>query len=213
VGSHRLSRLARNNLLKPSTPEDLAAALDRFRFPLSHPVPPSLEGLTAHEVPERSSVLSDPLHLAALWYTSISLPEHFALSPEFATPLGVAVLRILRSQLGFPSLHFTEDICAGMDQVYDISNDIEEDGLGLWEVGTLICGRRGYEVLPDFAELARAIDHGSATATFCADMLELRTRPHRQQALLLGLTHGIATYMYPAKSLEVHLTSDERVGP
>jgi hypothetical protein len=132
---------------------------------------------------------------AAVWFAHLALLEQFPLSPtKFATPLGSSVLRIIRAQLGFPDLHSIEDICAGMDDVH-AADGAPVDMAGLWEIGHACLQRQGLDV-HSYADLARSLPDDSGVATFCADMLALRSRPYGQQALLLGLTHGFAVALY-----------------
>ncbi|KAL7423406.1 hypothetical protein Q5752_002710 [Cryptotrichosporon argae] len=135
---------------------------------------------------------SSPRSRAAVYTTLLSLLDHFPLAPaKFATPLGARVLRVLRAQLGFPALHETADICAGMDGAIDA-------GEGLWELGTALFARQGVEVA-SYADLARDVEaEDAATATTCAQLLELRQRPYANQALLLGLSCGFTRLLQNA---------------
>lgn len=143
-----------------------------------------------------------PAAEAALWFTFLSLLEHFPLSPsKFATPLGARVLRILRAQHGFPDLHTNSDICAGMDHA-----GVEVKGL--WEIGRDCFARQGC-VIESFARLAREVESDNssiAVSNFCADLLELRGHPYRNQAMLLGLTQA-----YTRNLSKAPLSSDERI--
>ncbi|RSH80747.1 hypothetical protein EHS25_007083 [Saitozyma podzolica] len=208
-GFSRFDRRSRENLFKPGDAKDLEAVLRRFVLP-QIPPPSSLENLIARGSCYTTSH-GDPRNLAALWFTSISLLELFPLSPsKFATPLGAAVLRAIRAQLGFPSLHRSENICAGMDSVRDGDGIDAGASLGLWELGIIVCRRRGYEVPGEFSKLADSIEQHSKTATFCADMLELRTRPYRQQALLLGCTCGFTVHLYSSPAIALSLDVAQR---
>jgi hypothetical protein len=199
----RFVALATHHLLAaPTSDSDLDNAL--ARFPTLESVPAKLSRLSKSS---QTVTITNWPHLAALWFTSIAVLEQFPLSPsKFATPLGSAVLRILRAQLGFPALHTNDDICAGMDEVFGDG----EDALGLWEIGRSLCRRQGFEVPASYAKLARSIDPANSTAIFCADMLELRSRPYGQQALLLGLTQGFNTHLFGSAAIRDLLASKER---
>ena len=172
-----------------STRTDLPALLDR-------PLPS-----------EVINVSPNASHLT-LWFLSTSLLEQFPLSPtKFATPLGMTVLRLLRSQLGFGALHREEDICAGID---DVKPEHEQgDMLGLWELGEKIHpGLYGAEteVMRDITGLN--VDGRPDLENFCAELMELRTRPYSNQSVLLGLTLGFARALHGSGAM-ASLLKDE----
>lgn len=112
-------------------------------------------------------------HLMYTWFTSLLLLDHFPLSPSrLATPLGMSVIRVIRSQLGFPALHRQSDICAGLDHFGDGG-----DTMGLWEMGERIFGR--------------AFDVSDVVALLpprWQSLHQLRCRPYANQAMLCGLS-------------------------
>ncbi len=167
------------------------------RFAHEEPVPFSLAELQGEiSVPLRER---DRSRLAPLWFTSISLLETFHLSPsKFASPLGANVLRILRAEVGLPALYRTEDVCAGMDSIFthggaSSTEDFAANHRGLWEMaaGAIVDAPSTYGKLISWID-AHPSD---PVAELCQDALELRTRPYSQQALLLGLTHGLASHL------------------
>jgi hypothetical protein len=112
-------------------------------------------------------------NLMFTWFASLVLLDHFPLSPaRLATPLGMYIIRVIRTQLGFPALHRQSDICAGLDHFGDGG-----DTVGLWEMGERIFGRtfNVNEIIdlmpPRWKEL-------------CA----IRSRPYTNQAVLCGLS-------------------------
>jgi hypothetical protein len=143
-----------------------------------------------------------------LWFLSTSLLEQFPLSPtKFATPLGMTVLRLLRSQLGFGALHREEDICAGID---DVKSEHEEgDMVGLWEVGekVYLSASESGKSFDDIKDLVTTPE--SQLAGFHAELLELRTRPYANAAVLLGLTLGFARALHGSESF-LSCLKDER---
>ena len=147
--------------------------------------------------------------LTPLWFLSTSLLEQFPLSPtKFATPLGMTVLRLLRSQLGFGALHREEDICAGID---DVKSEHEEgDMVGLWELGEklYIAAGEGAKSFGDIKDVI-ASEPRSQLGSFHAELLELRTRPYANAAVLLGLTLGFARALHGAESV-LSCLKDER---
>jgi hypothetical protein len=203
TASTRLGEYASEQLVAV-TEESISAIL--ARFPSSIASDPLI--LTSPSMPEHFTSATE--EFATVWFTHLALLEQFPLSPtKFATPLGSSVLRILRSQLGFPDLHRSEDICAGMDNVHATAGE-PVDMLGLWEIGHALLRRQGLNVPPSYAELASSIAKESLVAILCADMLALRSRPYSQQAVLLGLMHGFTSTLYRWPAFLVLLEPAER---
>jgi hypothetical protein len=147
--------------------------------------------------------------LLPLWFLSTSLLEQFPLSPtKFATPLGMTVLRLLRSQLGFGALHREEDICAGIDDV--VPEHEEGDMVGLWELGEKLY-LSSHETGRSFNDMKDFITSESKDSLegFYAELLELRTRPYGNTAILLGLTLGFAQALHGSNAFLDSL-EDER---
>jgi hypothetical protein len=164
----------------------------------------TLEELISENV---TSTPSDMARLLPLWFLSTSLLEQFPLSPtKFATPLGMTVLRLLRAQLGFGALHREEDICAGID---DVKSEYEEgDMVGIWELGEKISEALNQGPVVSLQDIVDRIeDEGIAAA--CVDLLELRTRPYANQAVLLGLTLGLTKALQGIDSASDLLVQDE----
>ncbi|KAH8081181.1 hypothetical protein HD553DRAFT_275432 [Filobasidium floriforme] len=147
-------------------------------------------------------------NLLPLWFLSTSLLEHFPLSPtKFATPLGMTVLRLLRSQLGFGALHHQQDICAGID---DVKSEHEQgDMVGLWELGEKLHLARGEGSRPmgDITDLR--VQTEPALEAFCAELMELRTRPYANESVLLGLTLGFARALHGTGSMSSLLQHED----
>lgn len=132
--------------------------------------------------------------LMPVWFTSISLLERFPLSPSrFASPLGMTVLRLVRSQLGFGDLHLEEDICAGTD---DIGLESAQEIKGLWELGE--------EVSQRSASLARFMREceNPAIVEFCNTLLALHNRPYANSALLLGISLAFARGLHGSEAVQ-----------
>ncbi|ORY32182.1 hypothetical protein BCR39DRAFT_479396 [Naematelia encephala] len=155
----------------------------------------------------------DISQIIPIWFTLAALLEGFPLSPaRFASPLGMTVLRILRGQLGFPALHETEDICAGMDDVFAETTDPHyTTALGLHEIGHNICRRQGLQPISTYSELVQWIEStDSPAATMCNDLLALRARPYANQSFLLGATWGAVVQVYRCPELSQYLMPNEQ---
>lgn len=165
----------------------------------SDPSRVDLESVLNADIPvDIASASPNTSHLA-LWFLSTSLLEHFPLSPtKFATPLGMTVLRVLRSQLGFGALHKEEDICAGIDDVKDEHE--EGDMIGLWELGEKMhLALNDGKAMRDITDL----DAGSSPVVrrICEEMMELRKRPYGNQSILLGLALGFTRALHGSGSM------------
>ena len=137
---------------------------------------------------------SELTRLLPAWFISTSLLEQFPLSTsKLATPLGMTVIRILRSQMGFGALHQPEDVCAGLDDTgYE---DAGQEMTGLWELGERLCDKLGVAVprqLVDVVDMITDEDVGR----LCQDMMELRTRPYACRSVLLGMTLGAVDHLW-----------------
>ena len=137
------------------------------------------------------SLLPSPSHvnsnsdIAHAILASLTMLDHFTLSPtRLATPLGMCVIRILRAQLGFPSLHNPADICAGTDHFShephspgaDGSEDLTEDVVGIYE---LVDKSR-----LDFSRLSTS---DKCCETPWSVVAALRRRPYANAGILLGI--------------------------
>ncbi|WVW84310.1 hypothetical protein I302_106344 [Kwoniella bestiolae CBS 10118] len=119
-----------------------------------------------------------------IWYISTSLFECFPLQPSrFATPLGMASLRLIRSLLGFGALHLPEDICAGTD---DLGLERQNDMSGLWELGENLDLSCQIKSSNDIKLLAQNTPKGRVN-DFCAKLLDLRARPYVNAASIFGV--------------------------
>lgn len=129
--------------------------------------------------------VTDDASLACLWFTHLSVLEHFPLSPtKLASPLGMTCLRVLRALEGFPDLHNSDAVCAGTDHSQD-----DEEVMGLWEIGRKMFARRGLTI-STLADLAHQIPADGDVAMLCADMLALRCRPYAHTPELLGMAQA-----------------------
>jgi len=197
----RLKRRAINSL--PSDDDfDHVALVTKWKA--AAPIIPSLDVLTFPQ-PDL-----DPTKTAAflpLWLISTSLLEQYPLSPSrLASPLGMIVLRLIRSSLGFGALHQPEDVCAGID---DMGH--EDDGremTGVWEIGTGLYPAVGLKPPANLLGVVSGItDKG--IAEFVAELLALRTRPYTNKDVLMGLTLGFAE-MYSLSAWTDRLGMDDR---
>jgi hypothetical protein len=127
--------------------------------------------------------------MAPVWFASLLLLDRFPLSPpRLASPLGMSILRVIRAQLGFPALHQSDDICAGLDD-FGSGQDI----LGLWKFGEIIFGH------PIGVDDAINLMPG-----YVRDLLSLRNQPYKNQALLVGLSLGfLGLHHHPSISAAV----------
>ena len=145
--------------------------------------------------------------LLPLWVLSTSLLEQYPLSSsKLASPLGMIVLRLVRSSLGFGALHQPEDICAGID---DMGH--EDDGremTGVWEIATRLYISCGLTAPNNLLEVIASIDD-VRVGEFVEAMLELRTRPYANQAVLLGLSLGFAD-LYDSSVRDGVMGEDDR---
>ena len=132
---------------------------------------------------------SSTARMAPVWFASLLLLDCFPLSPSrLASPLGMSILRVIRAQLGFPALHHSNDICAGLD---DFGNG--QDILGLWEIGEIIFGH------PIGVE-----DAINLMSEDVRDLLSLRDQPYKEQALLVGLSLGfLGLHRHPSVTVSV----------
>ena len=123
--------------------------------------------------------------IGSLWLASTLILDHFPLSPaKLASPLGMTMLRLIRSQLGCPALHRPQDICAGLD---DHPDSVGADSVGLWEIGEHLLGQS-----IDLQALA------DKDASEVQSLLGLRLRPYENQAVLAGLALGFTKlYTHP----------------
>jgi len=138
--------------------------------------------------------------MAPVWFASLVLLDWFPLSPpRLASSLGMSILRVIRAQLGFPALHQSDDICAGLD---DFGSG--EGILGLWEIGEIVFGHHigvgdAINMMPEYVR----------------DLLSLREQPYREQALLVGLSLGfLGLHRHPSISVSVpprHLSTLDRI--
>jgi hypothetical protein len=138
--------------------------------------------------------------MAPVWFASLLLLDCFPLSPpRLASPLGMSILRVIRAQLGFPALHHSSDICAGLD---DFGSG--EDILGLWEIGEIIFGHplgvdEAINLMPEHVR----------------HLLSLRNQPCKEQALLVGLSLGfLGLHRHPSMSFAVdprHIPTLDRI--
>lgn len=134
----------------------------------------------------RLHATSSPLtSLLALWLLSLTLFDHFQLSPSrFASPLGMIVLRIQRAQLGFIALHRPEDICEGNDPAQSLGFEN-----GIWEIASRMwAGATGSTPGRDLREIAKLV--GKIDADLVDRLLDYRSRPYAYAATLLGLAEG-----------------------
>lgn len=114
---------------------------------------------------------------------SLTMLDHFTLSPtRLATPLGMCVIRLLRAQLGFPSLHTPTDICAGTDHFTpDISSgsdddDPTEDVMGIYEL-----------LHKSRLEPGQSSTSKELVGKKWQLLAELRRRPYANSGILLGI--------------------------
>lgn len=143
----------------------------------------NMTDLLAYPIPPLVLAKHDISRLVPLWLTSLTLLEVFPLSPtKLSSPLGMSVIRLIRSQAGFAPLHQADDICAGLD---DFGMDFEHDVRGLWEVAEVMAGKELVlgTVLRDTTEEVRRQ---------CEELLRMRNEPYSRRAELLGLTLGFA---------------------
>lgn len=198
----RLRRRARRSL-----PSDLSfdqnALVDSWKIATTPP-PPTLDILIS---PLPALDASRASSLLPLWYISTSLLEQYPLSSsKLASPLGMIVLRLIRSSLGFGALHQPEDICAGID---DMGH--EDDGRemkGIWEITSRLCPSFNQTSPSNLAEVVDTIQD-TRIAGFAEELLELRTRPYANQAVLLGLTLGFAD-MYASSTWADRLDAEDK---
>lgn len=131
--------------------------------------------------------------IGSLWLASSLILDHFPLSPsKLASPLGMTMLRLIRAQLGFPALHRSHDICAGLDDHHDIKS---ANTVGLWEIGEQLLGT---------SINTSALVHQEAIEVKI--LLRLRRQPYKNQATLIGLALGF-TKLYTHPVLVEALTS------
>jgi len=156
-----------------------------------------------HQPPVLPPVLScadSTARMAPVWFASLLLLDRFPLSPpRLASPLGMSLLRVIRARLGFPALHQSDDICAGLDD-FGGGQDIS----GLWEIGEIIFGHPigvddAIELMPEHVR----------------DLMSLRDQPYKKQALLVGLSLGfLGLHRHPSISAVVpprHLPTLDRI--
>ncbi|WVQ99772.1 hypothetical protein IAU59_006914 [Kwoniella sp. CBS 9459] len=177
---------------------------DRQTTPFERSATNLWDSSVLEEDPELGSMSStgdtiDFHRLRPLWYVASSLFENFPLQPsKFASPLGMIVLRLIRSQQGFGALHRLEDICAGTDDFGSSANDT--DTLGLWELGAKLDKACGLPPLRDIRHLAEQTQD-PAMSDFCARLLAYRSRPYANAGRLLGIYAAICKSVYGLDSI------------
>jgi hypothetical protein len=194
----------------PSTTSDNPAGAHDVPSPTGNcNSPPSFRSFTdllAYPLPALPS--GSLPRLVPLWLTSLTLLQNFPLSPtKLSSPLGMSIIRLIRSQAGFAPLHQSTDICAGLDDFgMGQSQGEEHDVNGLWEVAERLVARRvGQEI-----RLVDMLNHGQKgtmpksrkITRDCESLLEMRNSPYKHQADLLGLTLGFARALHGHKSVE-----------
>lgn len=148
----------------------------------------------------------DKLSLACLWFTYLSLLEHFPLSPsKLASPLGMTALRVLRALEGFPDLHDADTVCAGTDHTEEGDGEV----IGLWEIGRTMFATHGLDVVT-LAHLSSQIETDGEIAMLCADMLALRSRPYASAPELLGMVHAGLGALIGNDAVQGMMIEDER---
>ncbi|OCF31992.1 hypothetical protein I316_06378 [Kwoniella heveanensis BCC8398] len=146
-----------------------------------------------------STASPDFERLRPLWYVATSLFDCFPLQPsKFASPLGMVILRLIRSQQGFGALHRIEDICAGTDDFGFGSSD--QDTLGLWELGAKLDAVCGRAPPVDIVQLA-AETRDPEMDDFCARLLAYRSRPYANAERLLGIYSAVCEDLYTLPSV------------
>lgn len=162
------------------------------------PIPATLDDLLSLPTPTLAPATFS--HILPLWLTSLTLLEIFPASPtKLSTPLGMWVIRLVRSQQGFAPLHQPADICAGLD---DFGMEYQHDVKGLWEIAEAIAGR----------ELVLADELRSADEKIrreCEKLLAMRNRPYDHEATLLGLTLGFTRALHAQSAFSGMISGDE----
>lgn len=168
--------------------------------------PSQLEDLRRDQLDSMPSIKLVPL--LPLWFVSTSLLEQFPLSTSrLATPLGMTVIRILRSQMGFDALHQPEDVCAGLDDTgYEA---VGQEMTGLWELGEKLCGKLGVDVPRHLVDVVEMISD-EEVGHLCQDMMELRTRPYACKRVLLGMTLGAVDHVWGLEEIQVTVDKKQR---
>ncbi|WVF71086.1 hypothetical protein IAT40_005883 [Kwoniella sp. CBS 6097] len=152
--------------------------------------------------PRLTAPTSDFDHLRPLWYVASSLFDCFPLQPsKFASPLGMIVLRLIRSQQGFDPLHRMEDICAGTDDFGHGADDHDQDTLGLWELGVKLDEACRRPPAPDVIQLAKDT-RDPIMNDLCARLLAYRSRPYANAGRLLGIYSAMTQCVYGSPSIE-----------
>lgn len=121
--------------------------------------------------------LSLPL-LLPIWFSQCSLLESFVYSPgRTADPIGCAVVRLLRAQLGFEMEH---------TMVTGIYESHTEEDNGIVGIGLEMIKRASLPVPPDLAMLL-----ARWPSRFADKMLQLSSKPLQNLGILLGISAAL----------------------
>ncbi|KAJ5920243.1 hypothetical protein N7516_011101 [Penicillium verrucosum] len=120
----------------------------------------------------------DLSRLLPLWFTQCSLLESFVYAPgRTADPMGCAVVRLLRAQLGFEIEH---TVVTGINESHT-----EEDN-GIVGIGLEMVKRASLPVPPDLMTLL-----ARWPSKFADKMLQLSSKPLQNLSLLLGISAAL----------------------